>query len=227
MADSRRANLSAIARRKAWTAATRRRNEIINIAKHRSAQGVSLDQGAFIFGIAQTLASARKGKYRIKSRFVTYHGLDSASLARSVYEAGFGRLGCDDDLIERTIARVEPGPAMSSDTAGRLLKLTAEERDLLSIRTIEAIDASTLSSSSISSASKLTRLRPSPRRSSIARSSDPASSSAAVSLSSVTPRCSHRRSRRIAAIVSRSTSFLAVSSASTARSHSVSKPIER
>ena len=144
MSGSRSTSLSASERRKAWTAATRRRNEIVNLAKHRAALGIGLNPGAFTFALAQTLASAPAGKYRIKSRFVTYHGLDRASLARALYDAGIGQVGCDDDLIDRALAKIEPGRAMGSDTAGRLLKLTAEERELLSIRTIEAIDESRL-----------------------------------------------------------------------------------
>lgn len=142
MTGSRCDALTAPERRRAWIGATRRRNELINLAKHRNANGGRIDHPMFIFVMAQALASAPPGKYRVKNRIVTWHGLDRLSLAKTVLEAGIGQLGCDDDLIERALSRVNSGPAIGSDTAGRLLNLTAEERDLLSVRTMEAIDES-------------------------------------------------------------------------------------
>lgn len=142
MTGSRCDALTAPERRRAWIGATRRRNELINLAKHRNANGGRVDHPVFIFVMAQALASALPGKYRVKNRIVTWHGLDRVSLAKTVFEAGLGKLGCDDDLIERALSRVNSGPAIGSDTAGRLLNLTAEERDLLSIRTMEAMDES-------------------------------------------------------------------------------------
>ncbi|WP_131860289.1 hypothetical protein [Bosea sp. BK604] len=121
-------------------AATRRRNEVINLARHRVSSGRPVDHGKFIFVLAQTLASAPAGKYRIRNNFVTWHGLDRVSLARAAYEAGFGQLGGDDPLFERALTKVSTAVAMGSDAAGRLLDVTAEERDLLGIRTIDATD---------------------------------------------------------------------------------------
>lgn len=127
-------------KRRAWLVATRRRNEIINLAKHRASQIERVDESRFLFVLAQTLASAPPGKFRIHRDFVTWHGLDRVTLARCARDAGFGQLGTDDPLLQRVLSKVEPAAAMGGEAAGRLLDLTAEERDLLDIRTIEAID---------------------------------------------------------------------------------------
>lgn len=130
----------ASARRRAWLAATRRRNEVINLSKHRAAHRLYVDQNRFLFVIAQALASAEPGRFRVKNRFVTWHGLDRVSLARAAADAGLGQLGSDDPLIDWVLSKVAHAKVMGADTAGHLLALTAEERDLLSIRTMEAID---------------------------------------------------------------------------------------
>jgi hypothetical protein len=127
-------------KRRAWLVATRRRNEIINLAKHRASKVERVDESRFLFVLAQTLASAPAGKFRIRKNFVTWHGLDRVTLARCAKDAGFGQLGTDDPMLTRALTKVTPAAAMGGEAAGRLLELTAEERDLLDIRTIEAVD---------------------------------------------------------------------------------------
>lgn len=137
---SRGDSSSASLRRRAWLAATRRRNEMIRLGKHRAAYGGKVDESRFLFVLAQTLASAEPGRYRVKLRVVTWHGLNRITLAVAAARAGIGPLGGNDPLLDRAMDGIEASKAMGSDVAGQLLDLTAEERDLLSIRTIEAVD---------------------------------------------------------------------------------------
>lgn len=130
--------------------ASQRLSELIRLAGLRRHRKALVDFDKFAFALAATLGSASAGTYPIgkAGRWATWPGLDLVSLAESMREAGFERLDLNshdgdrlgwamDDVAEHAPASLYSGLA---SILGRVVQLTAEERILCSIRTIDAID---------------------------------------------------------------------------------------
>ena len=129
-------------RHQCWVKAMARKNEVIRLGKHRAGRGETTDTRRAVLLLAVTLGSAPAGRYKIKNRFVISHGLDRVTLATAVREGHLAEIGCDDDLIDWALDRAKLDTSISQEKAGEMLSLTAEERELLSIRSMEAIDES-------------------------------------------------------------------------------------
>lgn len=121
-------------------AASARRREVIRAAEHQLAAGRALCPGDVLDLLAVAQASAPKGAYWIKGRACRWPGLCPIDLARRAAEAGLGQFGADDPEIRRAIDEAGSGRTIGSEEAGRLLGIDAELRDLLGLRTIEAVD---------------------------------------------------------------------------------------
>ncbi|WP_420102157.1 hypothetical protein [Bosea sp. (in: a-proteobacteria)] len=127
-------------KRSAWIQAARRRNEMIRFGIDRAGSGMAVDARRFAFAAAVTLASAPAGRFRVRGKFCTWHGLDGPSLVELLRKAKVAEVGCGDDLIGWILGKVRPGPPLTPEAAGELLALRADERERLAIRSMEAVD---------------------------------------------------------------------------------------
>lgn len=129
-----------------WVRGGKRKNDLIALGKHRAKVGEKMSDVYKLRKIALLLASAlsfaEPGQYRVKGGFRIHRGLNGAELTNALFLGRFAELGCGDDIIRWAIDSCTVGTWISPDRAGEMVELSAEEREVCRISSMEAIDES-------------------------------------------------------------------------------------
>lgn len=127
--------------------ASQRLAEMYRFAKHQVAIGADIDAKNWAFVLATTLACGAPGIVPLSrsQRSIQWHGLDLLSLKESMSRCDLAGWLADDELAEvmhRVFSWQSRNGAhlVGQRAAGELLGLTAAEREVCGIRTIDACD---------------------------------------------------------------------------------------